>query len=65
MALSLGIEVIRDDLFTSYQLDVGNVQGLHGQILCRADSSGHLSGDWKVSLGQKVFSIGSLNEFNV
>ncbi len=42
-----GIEVLPEDRFSSYRLQVGNIRGLQGHILARADDGGHLTGDWR------------------
>jgi hypothetical protein len=49
-----GIEVLPEDRFDSYRLQVGNIRGLHGWILARADDSGRLTGDWKVVIGSSA-----------
>jgi hypothetical protein len=49
-----GIEVLPEDRFDSYRLQVGNIRGLHGRILARADDSGRLTGDWKVVIGSSA-----------
>jgi hypothetical protein len=49
-----GIEVLPEDRFDSYRLQVGNIRGLHGRILARADNNGRLTGDWKVVIGSSA-----------
>ncbi len=49
-----GIEVLPEDRFDSNRLQVGNIRGLHGRILARADDSGRLTGDWKVVIGSSA-----------
>ena len=46
-----GIEVLQEDRFSSYRLQVGNIRGLQGHIHVRADDRGHLAGDWRAVFG--------------
>jgi hypothetical protein len=46
-----GIEVLPEDRFSSYRLQVGNIRGLQGHILARAYDGGHLTGDWRAVFG--------------
>jgi hypothetical protein len=46
-----GLEVLPEDRFNSYRLDVGQIRGLHGRILIRVTEGGQFTGEWKVVLG--------------
>jgi hypothetical protein len=45
------LEVLPEDRFNSYRLDVGQIRGLHGRILAKISEGGQFTGEWKVVLG--------------
>jgi hypothetical protein len=71
---SAGIEVIPASAFASYHTEAKDDSGLHCRIICRADSQGHLTGDWRISvcssskfvasfMGRQLFNAAQLSEY--
>jgi hypothetical protein len=75
MASASVIEVIPAFAFASYHTEAkDDDSGLHCRIICRADSLGHLTGDWRISvcssskfvasfMGRQLFNAVQLSEY--
>jgi hypothetical protein len=74
MASASGIEIIPASAFASYHTEAKDDIGIHCHIICRADSLGHLTGDWRISIcsrskfvasfmGTQLFNAAQLSEY--
>jgi hypothetical protein len=74
MASTPGIEVIPASTFASFSAEARGTGSLSCRFICRADSLGHLTGDWRVSIcsdskivtsfmGTQLFNAVQLSEY--